>query len=93
MVKHMVMWKYREDVDPDETFARMDEIFAGFMGEVPGLVEYSLNRGFAGFDSCLICHHQDRDALEVYQTVPAHLEAKTYIHSVVAQRASCDFEE
>lgn len=92
MVQHIVLWSFKEGVEQDETFRRIDKIFNEFSPQVPGLKTLTLHRGFAGYDVCLISIHDDKAALEAYQHFPAHLEVKKIIADVRSQRASCDFE-
>lgn len=92
MVQHIVMWALKEGIDPEDTFAKMKEIFGEFSPKVPGLASLEIHRCFNGYDLCLTSLHQNRQALEAYQTFPAHLEAKKFVHSVIQNRASGDFE-
>ena len=92
MVQHIVLWSFKEGVDQDENFARIDSIFKDFAPQVPGLQSLNLYRGFQGYDVCLISIHDDKAALEAYQTFPAHLEVKKVISDIRSARASCDFE-
>lgn len=92
MVQHIVLWTYRDGVDKDAEFAAQKKGFDAWVADVPGMVQFSLNRGFDGFDVCLISLHEDRAALEVYQNFPAHVEMKEIIAKTRAQRAACDFE-
>lgn len=93
MVTHIVFWNFRPDVDVDETVRKIQGIFAAFTGNVPGLLSLTVHKGFAGYHACLISHHEDRAALEVYANHPDHAKAKEYVHSVRIERASCDFED
>ena len=93
MVRHIVMWNLNEGLDADEVLEKMQRIFEAFSSQVPGMLSLTLHRSFAGCDLCLISKHKDPDALEAYQTFPAHLEAKKYVHSVIRERVFIDFEE
>lgn len=92
MVKHIVVWKLADAAAADENAARMKEKLEALVGVVPGLQTASVHRGFGGWDVCLESTHDSREALEEYQSHPAHLEAKKFVHSVVCDRASCDFD-
>ncbi len=93
MVKHIVLWNLSDADHKEENAARMKELLEGLVGTVPGLLSARVSRGFAGFDVVLESTLTDRDALDVYQNHPAHLEVKKFVHSVICERASCDFEE
>ncbi len=91
MVKHVVMWTFQEGVDKNATFAELKADFDTWTGSVPGMLSFSVNQGFAGWDVCLISTHQDKAALETYQAFPPHEEIKITIAKTREQRASCDF--
>ena len=92
MVQHIVMWTFGDGVDKDAEFDAQKKGFDTWVADVPGMVKFSLNRGFDGYDVCLVSLHEDRAALEVYQTFPAHVEMKEIIAKTRARRAACDFE-
>ncbi|WP_367924173.1 Dabb family protein [uncultured Ruthenibacterium sp.] len=92
MVKHIVFWNLSDPEHKQENAARMKELLEGLVGIVPGLVCAQVSRSFAGFDVVLESQFTDRDALDGYQNHPAHLEVKKFVHSVICERASCDFE-
>lgn len=91
MVQHIVMWNFKPEVNKEEVVKTMQQIFASFSADVPGMSSLQVYQGFQGYDACLISHHENEEALEIYQNFPGHLEAKKYVHSVIEQRASCDF--
>jgi hypothetical protein len=92
MVKHIVLWTFKDGVDKDVTFTSLKELFASFVFSVPGLRNFQLHRGYQGYDVCLESEHDDASALEAYQHFPAHLEAKEVVKATRNLRASCDFE-
>ena len=92
MVKHIVLWNLTDPAHKDENAARMKEQLEGLVGVVPGLVRAQVGRSFAGFDVALVAELTDRAALAVYQDHPAHVEVKKFVHSVICERVSCDFE-
>ena len=92
MVKHIVLWNLTDPAHKDENAAQMKEKLEGLVGVVPGLVSAQVGRGFAGFDVALVSELTDREALAVYQDHPAHMEVKKFVHSVISERVSCDFD-
>ncbi len=92
MVKHVVMWNLKDEFKSQENLNKMQQGLKGLVGTIPGLKSVSFGKGFSGYDACLISEHDDKQAVEVYQKHPAHLEVATFIRSIVEQRASCDFE-
>ena len=93
MVTHIVFWNLNDVPEKEQNAAEMKHRLEALVGVVPGLVDAAVRRGFGGWDLCLVSHHTSRAALEEYQQHPAHLEVKTFVHSVVRERASCDFED
>lgn len=92
MVQHIVMWKLKEGMDKEKTLEQMKRIFEGFKNEVEGLLSLELFSGFDGADIILISKHIDKDALDGYQKAPGHLNAKEFVHKVIAERSFCDIE-
>ena len=93
MVTHIVFWNLNDVPEKEQNAAEMKRRLEALAGGVPGRVDAAGRRGFGGWDLCLVSHHTSRAALEEYQQHPAHLEVKTFVHSVVSERASCDFED
>lgn len=92
MIKHIVLWMFREATDADAAAAQIKQRLEGLVGVVPGLLSAQAGRGFCGWDMALVTTHESRAALEAYQCHPAHLVVKEYVHSVVCERVFCDFE-
>jgi len=95
MVAHIVMfWLKEKDNEPllQETVEKL----RGMDGKIPGLV--SLRAGRDQGDSPRGCHVclstvlESWEALETYQSHPAHLAVKAHMHAVMERSASADFE-
>ena len=56
-------------------------------------MEVHVATAFDGFDLCLSTAFESRSALLIYQNHPEHAKVRTYIHTVIAERAFCDWEE
>ena len=91
MVKHIVMWKLSDREKVAENAAEMKRLLEGLVGVVPGLLRAEVGAGFAGWDVALYSELESRAALDVYATHPAHMEVKKFVHSVICERASCDY--
>lgn len=92
MVKHIVMWNLADKAHVAENAAIMKEKLEALVGVVPGLLSAQVGAGFAGFDVALVSELADREALAVYADHPAHCKVKEFVHSVICERVSCDFE-
>ncbi|MGI6204068.1 MAG: Dabb family protein [Anaerovoracaceae bacterium] len=99
MVRHIVMWKFRDDV-PEETRAglraELPDLFGSLVGKVPGLlkVEFvSYPLGSSTHDMALITEHDSIDSKNAYADHPAHLEvANNKVRPFTTERAALDYE-
>lgn len=92
MVKHVVMWNFREDF-PEEKKEAMakeaDDRLKALVGQIKGLTfaEMKLNRlPGSNRDLMLISHLDTPEALEAYQVNPLHVAVATE----VIKPATCD---
>lgn len=97
MVKHFVMWKLRQFDTPAERQAAEERIKSGLealVGVVPGLRYAQVGKNFnpKGLDLCLYTEFDDKAALDAYQTHPEHMKMREFIHTVIVDRAACDWE-
>ena len=97
MVKHMIIWKMKEDITDKE--AKKIEIKAaleGLVGQIDGLLEmkilidgFDCSAGDLMMDSTL----KDRAALDAYQKNPLHQAvANTFVRPNMEARLSFDYE-
>ena len=94
MVKHIVLWKLADQDRKAENTAQMKKMLESLVGIVPGLLKLEVNPNInpKGYDVCLYSEFTDKAALDGYQTHPAHLECKKFVHSVINDRTAADFE-
>lgn len=94
MIKHIVLWKLADPDHKAENTAQMKKMLEGLAGIVPGLLKLEVNPNLNpnGYDVCLYSEFVDKTALDGYQTHPAHLECKKFVHSVISDRTAADFE-
>ncbi len=99
MVKHIILWKLKSDMTPDEKSAAKAEAkrrLEALAGKIDGLV--SIRVETEGLDSSnadmmLDSLFTTAEALGGYQTNPLHVEAATFVRSVVELRLCLDFNE
>ena len=94
MVKHIILWKL-SDTAPAEAKAEVKARLEALNGKIPGMISLAVHiDGLASSnaDMMLDSVFADEDSLKGYQTNPLHVEAATYVRSVVAQRLCLDFE-
>ena len=94
MLTHIVIWKYREDV---EHFAREEHVnLLRQLGKIIPEVQ-SLSVGFdtlflpRSYDTGLIAVFEDRVALDAYTIHPEHIKVAEFGRSISEHVASVDF--
>ena len=100
MVKHIILWKLREDLSAEEKVSGKAGIKAGLeglQGVVPGLLSIRVQTDgvlpTSNADVMLDCTLESADALKGYAQHPAHVEvANTKVRPYTAVRTCLDFE-
>ncbi len=96
MLTHIVIWKYREDIE-QEVRAEHLGLLRALVGTIPQLV--SLSVGFdvlqlpRSYDSGLVAVFHDRAGLQAYTIHPAHIKVAELGRSISEHVASVDFED
>ena len=95
MLTHIVIWKYREDVEQvvrEEHVARLRHL-SNVIPEIESLsVGFDVLHLPRSYDTGLVAVFRDRDALEAYTIHPEHVAVATLSRSISEQIASVDFE-
>lgn len=99
MVKHMVMWSFKEEIPEEkkaELKAQIKENLEGLVGVVPGLISARVITeplSSSSRDLCLITELESAKALADYAVNPNHVKvADTYVRPNVCDRVAMDFE-
>ena len=99
MIYHIVMWKFKPEVEEEKKAAIKAEMAAnlkGLVGQVPGLltVEFVENTiPSSTHEIALITTLEKAEDISVYATHPAHVHvADTYVRPYVCERACLDCE-
>lgn len=99
MVKHIVMWSFKEEVPMEEREAdkaRIKEGLEGLVGIVPGLLSARVVIDLISsstHDLSLITEFDTPEALAAYKDNPDHVKVATFVRSVTCNRAALDFVE
>ncbi len=99
MVKHIILWKLKSDMTVEEKIAAKAEAkcrLEALNGKIDGLVSLRVEtEGLpsSNADMMLDSTFTTADALSGYQTNPLHVEAATFVRSVVETRLCLDFNE
>jgi hypothetical protein len=99
MVKHIVMWRLKDEADSrgkEENAILIKERLEALNGKIPGMVKLEIGIDFsASGDSCdvvLYSEFASREALQGYQKHPEHLAVKPFIKEVRYERRVVDYE-
>ena len=92
MVKHIVMYTFKEGVDKEEAIKIIADVLEPLVGKIPGLLHLEVRLAFNGMDYALYSEFESRQALAAYAEHPAHLEAKTHFWEFLDSRVAADYE-
>ena len=92
MVKHIVLYTFKEGVDKDEAVNLIASVLEPLVGKIPGLLHMEIRRAFVGMDYALYSEFESRDALTAYATHPLHEEAKSHFFHLLDKRVAADYE-
>ena len=92
MVKHIVVYTLKEDVNKDEAVNIIASCLEPLVGKIPGLKHMEIRRCFNGCDYALYSEFESRELLDSYAKHPLHLEAKSHFHHFIATRTAADYE-
>lgn len=96
MIKHIVCWKIKPELNKSETIARIKselESLPALIREIKMLeVGVNVTHIEVAYDVVLVSDFESLEALDIYQKHPAHQRAAQYIRSVVSERVLVDYE-
>lgn len=99
MVKHIILWKLKEELSADEKkqiLANMKENLEGLVGKVPGLTRMNIvisPLASANAEVMLDSDLESEEALKGYAVHPDHVHvANTYVRPYTEVRMCMDYE-
>ena len=92
MVKHIVLFNFKEGVDKDQAAETARTALEPLADRIPGVLKLEARRTYAGADLALYCEFESREALTVYADHPLHVEAKGKFFHLLASRTAADYE-
>jgi len=99
MVKHVILWKLKEELTPEEKRSvkqGIKEGLEGLAGQIPGLVEIKVNiNGLSSSNADLMLDSTfvDEESLKAYAVHPAHVAvADGKVRPYTAVRSCLDYE-
>lgn len=98
MVKHIVLWKLKEEAHGNDkvTNAKLiKEKLEDLSGKIEGLLKIEVGIDFLGgnnFDVALYSELASREALDAYQAHPLHQAVLPFVKEAVIDRKAVDYE-
>lgn len=99
MIKHIVMWKLKDQAEGAgraANAAKMKALLDGCRDIVPGIIEFEVALAQPGleatYDVVLYSVFADKAALDAYQDHPKHVAVKPFIGAVRLERQCMDYE-
>lgn len=99
MVKHVILWKLKEELDSNERALRAREAkqaLESLKGQIDGLLEIQVivdGLESSNADMMLDSVFSSKDTLREYQVHPAHVEvANTYVRPYAQTRLCMDYD-
>ena len=91
MVKHIVLYTFKEDVDKAEAVKIIASVLEPLVGKIPGLLHMEIRQACNGMDHALHSEFESREALESYAVHPLHEEAKSHFFHFLDSRVVADY--
>ena len=97
MVKHMIIWKFKDDIPNKAAHAaEIKAALEGLVGKIDGLLEmHILTEGYecSAGDLMMDSTFENKEALELYQSHPLHKEiANGLVRPSMQERLSFDYK-
>ena len=96
MVKHIILWKLKDEHNTAAVKQNIKTEIEGLLGKIDGLLEINVQGGglaSSNADVMLYSVFEDENALKAYATHPAHVHvADTFVRPYTQTRMCLDFE-
>ena len=92
MVKHIVLYTFKPDVDKDVAVKLIASVLEPLVDKIPGLLHLEIRAAFNGMDYALYSEFESREALCAYAVHPLHQEAKTHFFHLLDSRVAADYD-
>jgi type III secretory pathway lipoprotein EscJ len=97
MVKHIILWKLKEENNTAEIKNGIKQNLEGLLGKIDGLIEIKVQTEClesSNVDVMLYSVFENEEALKNYAVHPEHVKvADTFVRPYTAIRSCIDFEE
>ncbi len=97
MVKHIILWKLKDEHNTSEIKSGIKNGLEGLLGKIPGLLEIKVQTEClpsSNVDVMLYSAFESAEALKGYAVHPEHVQvADTFVRPFTKNRSCIDFEE
>lgn len=94
MVKHVVLWRLKEN--NDRIFETIRASLQAQAGRIPGMLGIEIGRNFSSHrravDVALTCDFESREALAAYHKHPLHAETRAIVDPLIADHWIVDYD-
>ena len=92
MVKHLVLYNFKEGVNKEEAVKLIASVLEPLVGKIPGLLHLEIRQAYQEVDYALYSEFESKEALAAYAVHPLHQEAKTHFTHLLDKRFCADYE-
>ena len=92
MVKHIVLYTFKEGVNKEEAITVIRDSLYPLVGKISGLQKLEVKLAFNGMDYALYSEFESREALEAYASHPLHVSAKGHFFHLLDSRVAADYD-
>ena len=92
MVKHIVLYKLKDDVNKEYAVKLIASVLEPLVGKIPGLLHLEIRQAYNGMDYALYSEFESREALSAYAVHPLHQEAKKHFFHLLDTRVAADYD-
>ena len=92
MVRHIVLYTFKEGVNKEDAIRVIDGALTPLVGKIPGLLHLEVRLAYQGMDYALYSEFESKEALANYAVHPLHAAAKEQFHHFINTRVAADYE-
>ncbi len=99
MIKHIVMWKFKdshEGMDKNGLISKIKQDLEGLKRAIPEIKVMELGKNFnelpVSYDVALYSEFESKEDLEIYQKHPEHVKVAQFIRQIRTDVALADYE-
>lgn len=96
MIRHIVMWKLKDDAEGSpkaENAKKMKDMLEALPDKISNILELQvgINENGGDYDAVLVTTFASYEDLRTYDEHPAHQQVRAFVRGVAAGRAAVDY--